>query len=1114
VPGDYELFPDGRFLIRDYQRKRPFSNFLPGIAGLYGTPMWVFYVNRGQGVASFGTRNKDNALLEFFPANKAYQAVTTLGFRTFLKLKSRGKKVCYEPFKLGPAASGKNAARQTMEINSHEFSVEETDPGTGLKISVRYWTLPGESLAALVREVTLTNLSSSAVELEIADGLPSVNPFGMNEFFVKNMSRTIEAWMIVENLEKKAAFYRLKVDATDRPEVEVIHRGNFYFSFVRGVSGSRLSDPVVDPAVLFGPRLDFSEPELFYSKDFSTSDLYKQATGNKTPCAFSVTGPLRLGPKRSVEFVSFFGHAESCEELNRFIASAKRMDATRSKRLENRALIEGIKSRMFTVSSSSAYDLYCGQTYLDNVMRGGLPIRFGGRRGTPHGPVFYVYSRKHGDLERDYNRFLVEPAYFSQGDGNYRDVNQNRRNDVWFEPKIKDANIRTFLNLIQLDGFNPLVLKGSQFRLKRSKESTKILARHLRSRSGLSLCESFLSRPFDPGSFCRFLEVEGLMEKKRFGEFFSELSPWLEKEEKAEHGEGFWIDHWTYNLDLVESYFSVYPEDKAGLLLTRKEFTFYDSDHRVRPRSEKYFEKQKGSIRQYRSVAKDPEKTELLRARAKAPDLLRTRNGRGEIYHTTLFVKLLCLFVNKLTSLDAEGTGIQMEADKPSWLDALNGLPGLLGSSICETFELKRLTVFLAHALEDLEVDLSSEAELPEELHLFIRKAASALEEHRRDRSVSACFKFWRQTQDAQERFRAQTRLGLSGKEKRMRFSELKAILEHAREKIDMGLEKSFDVRSGKMPTYFENIVTRYRSLKSSGDPKAGSAGWPLVEALEFKQKALPLFLEGPVHALKVENDPERRRALVKAVRQSGLYDTKLGMYKVNESLKGLSLEVGRSRVFNPGWLENESVWLHMEYKFILEMLKGGMDEEFFKEFKKVLIPYQAPERYGRSPLENSSFIVSSAFPDRSLHGAGFVARLSGSTAEFLTMWLLMNVGKRPFIVGHDKKLSLRFEPHLPAFLFTQEETVRDFQPADAAVTRVVIPKNSFAFLFLNKTLVVYHNPRQLDTFGKLRASVKKIRLSNARGSTLAEFKGDTVSSPYAARIRDEVVPRIDIELG
>ena len=39
---------------------------------------------------------------------------------------------------------------------------------------------------------------------------------------------------------------------------------------------------------------------------------------------------------------------------------------------------------------------------MDNVLRGGLPIKIGDNK------VFYVYSRKHGDLEREYNYFVVK----------------------------------------------------------------------------------------------------------------------------------------------------------------------------------------------------------------------------------------------------------------------------------------------------------------------------------------------------------------------------------------------------------------------------------------------------------------------------------------------------------------------------------------------------------------------------------------------------------------------------------------------------------------------------------------------------------------------------------
>jgi len=65
-------------------------------------------------------------------------------------------------------------------------------------------------------------------------------------------------------------------------------------------------------------------------------------------------------------------------------------------------------------------------------MRGGYPEVF------KSGTVLYLYSRKHGDLERDYNKFQLQPNYFSQGNGNYRDTNQNRRNDIWFNPDIAD----------------------------------------------------------------------------------------------------------------------------------------------------------------------------------------------------------------------------------------------------------------------------------------------------------------------------------------------------------------------------------------------------------------------------------------------------------------------------------------------------------------------------------------------------------------------------------------------------------------------------------------------------------------------------------------------------
>jgi hypothetical protein len=477
---DYQLQADGSFVIRNYNQKKPFANFLPGIAGLYGTPMWAFYVNRGQGMASFGTTNKDGAILEFYPANKAYQMTTLTGFRTFIKYRSAksGKAdfAYYEPFR--QENSLRSLVEQKMEIASHEFAVCEKNPRIGLETRATFFTIPDEPLAALARELALTNISEVPIQVEILDGLPVVYPYGMNQYFIKEMSRTIEAWMIAENLERQAPFFRLKVDASDRPEVAVIHEGNFFFSCLHdGSRTPKLLRPLVDPSEIFGAALDFTHPQVFDTRSpfvFPSS----QAVSNKTPCAFSF-GTFEILPGKTKHIQSFFGHSQDLKTLNGYLKRALgTRDYFANKRQQNRQIIESVKAPLFTVSASRVYDLYCGQTYLDNVMRGGMPLVIEGPArdakqagGAGEKAVLYVYSRKHGDLERDYNRFVVEPTYYSQGNGNFRDVNQNRRNDVWFEPKVGDANVRTFYNLIQLDGFNPLMIKGTDFHFRRSSAS-------------------------------------------------------------------------------------------------------------------------------------------------------------------------------------------------------------------------------------------------------------------------------------------------------------------------------------------------------------------------------------------------------------------------------------------------------------------------------------------------------------------------------------------------------------------------------------------------------------------------------------------------------------------
>ena len=45
-------------------------------------------------------------------------------------------------------------------------------------------------------------------------------------------------------------------------------------------------------------------------------------------------------------------------------------------------------------------------------------------------------------------------------------------------------------------------------------------------------------------------------------------------------GEGYWSDHWTYNLDLIEEYLEIFPEDEEKLLF-EQDYTYFLSQIKV-----------------------------------------------------------------------------------------------------------------------------------------------------------------------------------------------------------------------------------------------------------------------------------------------------------------------------------------------------------------------------------------------------------------------------------------------------------------------------------------------------------------------------------------------------
>ncbi len=1087
----YSLSADaGRFLVEGYPWAKPFSNFLPGIAGKWGVPLWAYYVSQGQAICSVGVRDKNGQILEFQSFNLALSRVAREGFRTFLRLD--GGEV-YEPFQ--KRADPKVV--QTMEVAPAELSLRERNLRLGLEIEVVYFGLPNLRVAGLARLVFVRDLTGRARQLEWIDGAARVLPLGLDHQRIKGVARHVEAMMGVAS-RGGVPLFRLKQSAEDSERVGGLEGGNFY-----AVPGSPLGAGLVtDPDVVFGEGTLLDHPWPFARGGARAVLDAEEHRDTKTPCAFAVRA-ARLPAHGEVRLQAVLGSVSRDEDLDPLSARLREPSFLLQKREENLLLVAEIGDRCFCATSSPAFDAYAQQTFLDNVVRGGMPMTL----RTKDGPsAFYLYSRQNGDLERDYHFFVLEPTWLSQGTGHYRSVLQNRRTDTWFFPEVEDANLVTFLSLVQLDGYNPLEVNGSSYRAEDERALARFLGRYVRSAAQRPRLAQWMREGFTPGELLMRLDRLGKLDEARRDAALAEALAFSRENEVGGLHEGFWADHWHYNFDLLEVYASVYPDRLGQALFGRRAYRTFDDPDVVLPRDERTVDAGGGRIRSWGAVVRDPAKLAHLSARK--ADRYSVRAGQnGAVYRTTLFAKLLTIVANRLATLDPAGRGVEMEAGKPGWNDSLNGLPGLFGSGLSEALELRRAVRALLAALP------LAPAEVPlfEELADLVSGLRRAIATRLSRRGGEAAFAYWDESNRLKEAYRERTRLGVTGREVAVGREALQGFLEAGLALLELGVGGAG--RHGALSpqgvpyTYFVNEVARARPLN-----KKSHLGLKLVRPLAFRQRPVKLFLEGPVHWLK--DRPEDAAAVYAAVRRSPLFDRKLGMYKACEPMDGETPELGRAVGAYPrGWIENESIYLHMEYKWLLEVLRSGLAAEFWRDARTALVPFLDPAVYGRSPLEGASFVVSSAFADPARHGQAFQPRLSGITCEFLHMWIVAMAGERPFALDEKGALRLSLAPRLPGWLFTEAPASRFWRDPVDGWQELSVPANSLAFKLLGRALVVYSNPGRKDTFGPRGAGPVAYRLTYRDGRDVRVL-GPSVPAPHAAAVRDGAVRRLDVTLA
>ncbi len=1070
------------YIIDDFDKVPAFSSFLPGLAGIKGIPIWVFYTNRGQGVNSFGIHNKNNAIMEFNPANTAYENTALKGFRTFIKIHNLNSNESitsnnsswdyYEPF-----LTSVGDEKRAFYIDKNSFTIEEVNTKYNIKVQIKYYVLPEDRIGGLVRNVKITNLAGDNRKLEVVDGMSKIIPYGIANGEYKEMSNLLKSWSEVKNGENNVPVYTMTASSDDNAEVKEIEGGYFYLS----VSNSEVLPVIYDNDLIFDYDTSLINPVNFLK--YSVKELVnsKQCFYNKVPCGFSLVDKEFHG-EETYEFNSFVGYTNSVEEINDRLADIiKEGFFVNKEKLADRLVSEFTKD-VKTSTSMPVFDQYIEQCYLDNFLRGGYPFVF---NKDTNPSIVHLFSRKHGDPERDYNFFSIAGEFYSQGNGNFRDVNQNRRNDVFFNKDVGDFNIKTFFQLIQLDGYNPLEVRPTTFVVKEDRKDEIITYIKENTQGDISKLLELVRKSYTPGQIAKTIGTYHIDTKGKEDVLTTKILECSEQKIEAGFGEGYWSDHFGYNMDLIEDYLKIYP-DRLEELLWDDSYGYYDSPVVVLERSEKYVLAKKG-VRQYGALVHDESKLSCPTYNKGGTNWVKTREGKE--LKTTLLVKLVTLALNKFSSLDPYGIGVEMEGGKPGWNDAMNGLPGLFGSGISETIELRRILDFLCQTLNIIsgnkeENDLKSiQVSIPVEIYEFLTSTYQVLQELNSAKIND--FTYWDKVSTLREDYRKKVNYDANGECSILSIESLQEILTHFLHKVSEGIEKGKTYGDGIIPTYFTYYVTKYEEvLDEENNSVLSHYGLPKVIVKEFSIKPLPAFLEGPARILKVTDTIEEASRIHEKVKNSNLYDEKLKMYKTSVPIDDISFEHGRIRAFTPGWLERESVFLHMEYKYLYGLLKASLYDEFFSEIKHTFIPFLNPSEYGRSILENSSFIASSVNPDESIHKRGYVARLSGSTVEVLSMWIEMFIGKKVFTYDNNE-LVLHLLPNLPRWMFNDEKKV--------------------SFTLFSNCEVVYLNPKLKSTYGVDKVEVKEIKIAQ----TGEVIKGNQLVGELANKVRDGRITKI-----
>jgi hypothetical protein len=177
---------------------------------------------------------------------------------------------------------------------------------------------------------------------------------------------------------------------------------------------------IFDKDKVFGKSTSLQYPAGLRASSVGTILDNPQYGDAKTSSAFAAIRKVTLKPGQNITIASVFGRADHITEVPEIAALVTQPAWINDKYERAQVMINELTAGVETTTVNPLFDGAVKQMFLDNSLRGGMPTVLGNVDSDatydedPEVKIFHAFSRIHGDLERDYNAFTIQPQFFSQ----------------------------------------------------------------------------------------------------------------------------------------------------------------------------------------------------------------------------------------------------------------------------------------------------------------------------------------------------------------------------------------------------------------------------------------------------------------------------------------------------------------------------------------------------------------------------------------------------------------------------------------------------------------------------------------------------------------------------